>query len=384
VIASKIRTGNIPTILDAYRLIPKGHITTNELDIFSNPDYHVDLKHDDFFVKVVDLRDTVNAEIKKTEKELQQSPTDELYSKLNLNTNLKLALKLMANSTSYGILVESREVKKQDIAGKYNSLPVGVHITSGARLLLAIAEKLGKDRGIEHGLCDTDSFAYALPDDMSFEIFYAKVLECINWFTPLSPYAKQDAIFELESYNYVNGELTPLYLYGVSPKRYVLYNKHEGIYTIRKLSEHAMTSYSTDIEVSLPDDIADIPRNETDTRIYKPDRYCLWYRAIQYAENNSTPYVPSEVWSNQLALEQKTISSPRIYSYHKYIAEIRPFSFFTVTPLSKNKKNKHRYYMPYTRTGKEIYEYLQLGMIREIKTNVVVSEIYIDTIQDRK
>lgn len=384
VVASKIRTGKAPRILDAYRLIPHGSIQTNKLNVLGNSTYNVDLTHDDFFVKVIDLRDGVKAELKQVKLQLKDTPTDELYQRRNYLDNLQLALKLMANSTSYGILVETREVQKQDIAGKYNAQPIGIHITAGARLLLAIAETLGLRRGIEHGLCDTDSFAYAKPDDMSFDAFYANVQDIINWFTPLSPYASKGAIFELEEYNFINGVIAPLYLYGISPKRYVLYNKGENeTYVIRKMSEHGISNFSTDNEIALPDDMLDIPRNEENIRSFRTERYCLWYRAIQYAEKNIAPYVPIELWSSQLALTQKSISSSRLYGYYRYIPEIRPFSFFTMTPQSKNKKNKYRYYMPFISDDSFIQDMLHNGNVRKVKTNEVVCDISIDTLRDR-
>lgn len=384
IIASKIRTGIAPTILDAYRLVPQRSIRTNQIDVLGNKNYHVDLRRDDFFVKVIDLRDSVKSELKQVKQTIKTAPSNELYQRKNFLENLQLALKLMANSTSYGILVETREVERKDIAGKYNAQPIGIHITAGARLLLAIAEKLGLDRSIEHAFCDTDSFAYAKPDDMHEEEFYTKVMECIHWFKPLSPYASSDEIFELEDVNFLNGELTKLYALCVSAKRYVLYNKlSNGTYLIRKMSEHGLPYYLTDFEIALPDDIVDIERDELDKRKYKPERYCLWYRAIQQIEQGNYPTVVKELWSNQLAIEQTTITTPKQYQYFNYIPDVRPFSFFVVTPKSRFKHRRDRYYMPYITNGTMINQLLLEGKVRKVKTNEVVTSVDLDTIQER-
>ena len=323
------------------------------------------------------MRDSVKNELKQIKKQLAVQKTEELYHQKNFLDNLQLALKLMANSTSYGILVETREIERQDIAAKYNAQPIGIHITAGARLLLNIAEKLGKDRNIIHAFCDTDSFAYAQPDTMDNETFHKNVMECIQWYDKLSPYASDSNIFELEEYNYLNGELTDLYALCISAKRYVLYNKlANGKYLIRKMSEHGIPYLLTNNEIELPNDVTDIERDETGVRKFKADRYLMWYRAIEQVENGKELSIPNEVWSMQLALTQVTISTPKQWSYFSYIPDVRPFSFFVTTPKSKDKKNKDVYYMPYIKHAGELNSMLENGLVRKTKINI-------DTIKDR-
>jgi hypothetical protein len=396
VVASKIRTGIALIILDAYKLVPQDSIETNQINVLGNAEYHVNLKNDDFFVKVIDLRDSVKTELKQVKKDINNKPTEELYHRKNFLDNLQLALKLMANSTAYGILVETREVERKDIAAKYNALPIGTHITAGARLLLAIAEKLGLDRGIEHAFCDTDSFAYARPENMSREDFYTNVQDCIKWFNNLSPYASNDSIFELEEYNYgVEGynyleekvypnKIVPLYALCVSTKRYVIYNKLKGDkFLIRKMTEHGIPYYLLNNNMDLPSDVIDIERDETSMRKFKIDRYMLWYRAIEQIEKNIYPIVPNENWSEQYAIEQEVVSTPRVYNYLSYIPNIRPFSFFIVTSQSKFKNRKFRYYMPFINNSSMVNQMLKEGKIRKVFTNEVVTEIEIDSVKER-
>jgi hypothetical protein len=375
VVASYIRTNHIPEIIEAYRLVPNGNINTNKIHVLSNEDFSIDLDKDDFFVKVIDLRDSVKQEIKQIKKQLKSQPANEsdLLARKSFLDNLQLALKLMANSTSYGILVETREINRTDIAGKYNAQPIGIHITAGARLLLAIAEKLGMDRGISYALCDTDSFAYAKPDDMSKEEFYNKVNECITWFNSLSPYASSDEIFELEDVNKWNDEDTELFALCISAKRYVLYNKvpcepyeyQNKIVTwkprIRKLSEHGLPFFLFDMKFPLPSDVLQPVNN-----MWKPDRYLMWYYGILSAELSLPLEIPLDSWSNQPVYKQISITTPHIYNWFPYIPEIRPFSFFCVTPQSKHKSRKQRYYFPYAKHAKYIQVLIQKGLVKII------------------
>ena len=372
-IASKIRTGNVPMVLDAYKLVPIGQIKTNVIHLFGNPDFPIDLATTDFFTRVIDLRDNVKSEMSGIKKQLKLKPDNaqDLQQRFEYLSNLQLALKLMANSTSYGILVETREMQRRDIAGKYNAQPVGVHITSAARLLLAIAEQLGIERGISYAFCDTDSFAYALPDGMETEKFYSLVNECIQWFNPLSPFASQSPVFELEDVNLWEDEPTKLYALCISAKRYVLFNKVScepyefmGVTLtwkprIRKLSEHGLPLFMFDREFPIPDDVLP-PINPK----WKPDRYLMWYYGILQEAIGMDMTVPIMKWSEQIVFKQTTISTPYIYSWFPYIKNLRPFSFFCVTPMSVHTTRKHRYYMPYARNAKQLQSLIDAGDVK--------------------
>ena len=428
IVASKLRTGITPIIVDAYKLVAQGTIPTNKIKILGNDEYNVDLSKDDFFIKVIDLRDKIKSDLKNVEKQIENeinaiSNIEDLYHKQNYLSNLQVALKLISNSTAYGMLVETREILRQDVASNFNAMPLGVHITSCARLLIAIAEKLGTDKGLTHVFCDTDSFAYKKPDNIDRETFFNLVQEIIIWFDTLSPYASKDSIFELEKINFPdknysykeeyvvdNKKLTPLYALCISTKRYVLYNKlKNGQYLIRKMSEHGIPYFLinnnlelndvTNFEIDHTNDIDDIPdnemsdneidneiteieRDETNMRKFKLDRYMLWYRGIQQIEQNIYPKVINEQWSNQIALTQITISTPRVYNSYKHL-DIRPFSFFCVTPKSIYKERKIRYYMPFISNSSLIIKLLENGKIKNIDSDEIVHEINCDTIYDR-
>jgi hypothetical protein len=190
--ASKFLTGKCPEILETVEFIPHGQQTTKIIKIFGDPNYTVDLSKDDFFVKVIELRTTVKVDRNAAQKKYGKGSPE--YARLDA---IQLALKLLANATSYGILVEvvvdeckaevpcmvyhggeaTRRVarKKSDTddskgfkserPGKYFA-PFGGLIPAAGRLLLAIAEVLLRERGLSFMFCDTDSLCPARPEDM--------------------------------------------------------------------------------------------------------------------------------------------------------------------------------------------------------------------------
>ena len=112
------------------------------------------------------------------------------------------ALKICANSTSYGIWMQinvakrskrfdatifghdgesfERETDKAERPGEYFHPLLGSLITGAARLMLAITESLIASHGLEWAFCDTDSMAIAKPDGMAGDEFGRSLpLSCI-------------------------------------------------------------------------------------------------------------------------------------------------------------------------------------------------------------
>ena len=278
VVASKLLTGRVPKILKTITLEPVGiqdGLKTHKF--FGDPKYTIDLTKDDLFQRLIDMRSDV-----KRLKEAGWKPKEQ-------------GLKLCANGTSYGVLIEfivdekdrpvpmniyapgrmiykkARKVERDADGGEAISgfkaerpgrwfAPWGPLIPAGGRLLLAIAEKLAKDRGIRHGFCDTDSMFFCWPDGMSEAMFVARVKEITTWFQELNPYEGGDPLFNLEDVNYLlvrnergeisrnvkgevqidNTKIDPPWLFAVSAKRYVIANKWQGGWIIRKASGHGL------------------------------------------------------------------------------------------------------------------------------------------------
>src|SRR5690606_14412569 len=105
------------------------------------------------------------------------------------NDSFEKTLKIIANSTSYGIFIEvirddvsapeplhvfgpheeCLEVKTKAIEepGRYFHPLLAVLITGAARLMLALAEKQTLNAGLQWAFCDTDSIAIARPEGVS-------------------------------------------------------------------------------------------------------------------------------------------------------------------------------------------------------------------------
>lgn len=254
-IAAKLLTGKAPEVLEAMAFgagAPQEGL--RPINIAGNPAYRVDPYRDDFFKRVIELRQA-------TKRQMNDAPSDE-RDRLDIQQN---ALKICANSTSYGIWVEvnvedrprSRSVTifnstdaqftldtdKSEMPGSYFHPLLATLITGAARLMLAIAERLAADAQLDWSFCDTDSMAFAKPDDMDADDFVARVRTIVDWFEPLNPYEFCGSILKIEDVNdsLDGGGLEPLYCLAISSKRYALFNLTAiGSPIMRKISAHGL------------------------------------------------------------------------------------------------------------------------------------------------
>src|SRR5262249_16230154 len=148
--------------------------------LFGREEYTIDLAHDDLFTRVIDLRTEIKAAVKQAEAAGHDAESTRL-------DGLQQSLKLLANSTAYGVLLEVNEKVHSGRAlpidvygldprrrygnvveqpGPYFAGALGTLIPSAGRLLLALAERLAADRGLTYAMCDTDSMFFARPDRM--------------------------------------------------------------------------------------------------------------------------------------------------------------------------------------------------------------------------
>jgi len=254
-IAAKMLTGKAPVIVEAITFAP-GQVQDGlrAINIGGNPDYHVDPATCDFFKTLIELRQSVKIQ--------QKGASGAEWEAFDTEQN---ALKIAANSTSYGIWVEqnvetrpgrravtvhgstgepfSFKTDKSELPGSYFHPLLATLITGAARLMLAIAERLITDEGLDWCFCDTDSMAIAKPTDMGSEDFTRRATRIVDWFTPLNPYAFHAPILKIEEVNKRLGgdELQPLYCWAISSKRYALFNLDEvGKPVLRKVSAHGL------------------------------------------------------------------------------------------------------------------------------------------------
>ena len=254
-ITAKLLSGKAPKIIEATTFMP-GPMQPNlaAIEISGNPEYRVDPNDTDFFKRVIELRQSIKAR-------RDQSTGDE-RAELDTEQN---ALKIAANSTSYGIFIEvnveigarprattvhsatrdpfTLKTDKSEMPGTFFHPLLGTLITGAARLMLAIAERLVTDEGLDWSFCDTDSIAIAKPDAMPADEFVARAQSVVDWFAALNPYDLPGSILKSEDVNasLETGEAESLYCWAISSKRYALFNiGTDGQPNLRKVSAHGL------------------------------------------------------------------------------------------------------------------------------------------------
>ncbi len=253
-IASKLLTGKAPRIVEAIAFEPgTPQADLCPINIGGNADYRVDPSTADFFKRVIELR-------KETQGRMRDATGDEREA---LDTE-QHALKICANSTSYGIWVQvnvanrsesvpvtihgshgapfTRETDKLEKPGEYFHPLLASLITGAARLMLAITECQIEAQGLEWAFCDTDSMAIAKPGGITDGEFRQRVGAIANWFAALNPYAFGGSILKIEDENACLETADPkrLYCWAISSKRYALFNLSEGRPIMRKVSAHGL------------------------------------------------------------------------------------------------------------------------------------------------
>jgi hypothetical protein len=179
---------------------------------------------------------------------------------------------------------------KAERPGKWFA-PWGALIPAGGRLLLMIAERLIRDRGLIYGFCDTHSMFIGRPLDMPRETFRQKAEEIAGptgWFQALNPYAGGEPLFNFEPHNFSDdGSIEPLFLLAVSAKRYALANDREGQWVIRKASGHGLGHISAPgyNEAALPSHPANKPYKLCNG--LNPKLFCdMWRLAFEAVASN--------------------------------------------------------------------------------------------------
>jgi len=221
VLASKVLTCRSPKILKAIKFLPQG--TQSGLTPIQIVGESTVSPDEDLFLKLREFRE-------RTKKERDQHPAESLeYQRLDTVQNV---LKIIANAASYGIFIEVNtedskceadvyglehfkcRASKTEEFGRFFHPIISTMLTSGARLLLAMAEAWLQQHHGHYAFCDTDS--------MAVSPFHWKKLQ--EYFEPLNPMQDKEPFFKLEDENYdEDHRLRERWFYGISAKRYVLY-----------------------------------------------------------------------------------------------------------------------------------------------------------------
>jgi hypothetical protein len=274
----------------------------------------------------------------------------------------QLALKILANATSYGIFIELNvedadkddapialftsqdrrlvEATKREEPGRYYHPLLATLITGAARLMLALSERLAFDQGLIWAFCDTDSMAFANTGNLPFADFAWRVRSICDWFTPLNPYEREPdkepvSILEIEDQNFSTEnrkqkELEPLFCFAISAKRYALFNlngQNEPI--IRKASAHGLGHFAAPYgdEEEARDD------RESGVRLWEED---VWKQIISVALSER----PGEVnyaFRREMKFPARSrygATRPAVLNWFKcfnegrsYAEQVKPFNF---------------------------------------------------------
>lgn len=333
----------------------------NAINVAGNPDYRVDPYTDDYYRRLIELRN----DVKQRRQTARAAGDHPLAARLDAEQQ---GMKITASSTSYGVLVELNveelskrkiadaygqhgsfltEIDRVEKAGRYfHPLPATL-ITSAARLMLAIAEQLAYEHQLDWALMDTDSIAFTNPHDLSADEFHARVDRIRAWFQQLNPYGNGGGLLELEDVNYAlnpdgsrSDDRRELVCLAVSPKRYELFNIDPFWQpVIRKASAHGLGYLeppykSHQAPKAIPPPAA--PLHELGVERWQHD---VWYLAGHAAIHEHEPRLEQLPGLDRPAMITPSITTPTVAKWFaavnhgvSYTSSLRPFGFL-MTPM---------------------------------------------------
>jgi hypothetical protein len=259
VVALTILSGKPPKIVRAFRIVPKGQQRDLKTVALRGKTV-INPKTDDFFKVVIESRERVKGDETLSESEREA---------------LGFFLKILANSGSYGLFIETtpkrvRDREKMEVfsgesyfpttsqivedKGRWYCPVISSLITSAGRLLLASLECEVTDAGGSYLFCDTDSMAIvasktgglvACPGGSHFlrdgreaikALSYTTVQKIVRRFERLNPYAFTGSILKVEK----DSLRRRIFGYAISAKRYCLFTRESRRVSIETASSHGL------------------------------------------------------------------------------------------------------------------------------------------------
>ena len=359
-IASKLLTGRAPHIVEAIAFGP-GPMQPNlcPINVSGNPQYRVDPAETDFFRRVIELRKATQA--------LMASASGDELAALDSEQH---ALKICANSTSYGIWMQVnvakrakrftatiyghdgkpfiRDTDKAEKPGEYFHPLLASLITGAARLMLAITERQIAAQGLKWAFCDTDSMAIAQPEKMAEDEFRQRVQTITEWFGALNPYDFLGSILKIESENSSLTTCNPerLCCWAVSSKRYALFNlASDGRPILRKVSAHGLGHFLPPYMADNPP--ADIPSPPESVLRSGVERWhCdLWFEIVSaaLAGKPDMPRLDFHPAMNAPAISRYGATAPDLLRWfdgynanRSYRDQVKPFGFLLSLRAKRN------------------------------------------------
>jgi hypothetical protein len=350
-IAAKLLTGKPVQVVEAVAFAP-GPVQSGlrPINISGKAEYAVDPIEDDFYRRLIELRQSVKGR--------RDNANSNEREELEIEQN---AIKIAANSTSYGVFAEinvadraeptglmvhsgtdapfSFDADRVEEPGKFFHPLLASLIAGAARLMLAITETLVTGSELEWSFCDTDSMAIAKPEALGEPEFRKRVQRIVDWFDRLNPYSFGGPILKIEDVNsrIGSGEFASLYCWAISAKRYCLFNLDQaGEPVIRKASAHGLghlrAPYGKD------DPAPDIPAPQVDLGPMKLElwQHDLWWVIVKAALDgqpdrislNYHPALAAPAISRYGATTPELLRWFKTYNVGKrYSEQVKPFGF---------------------------------------------------------
>ncbi len=250
IIASKLLMGHTPIIEDAISFVPVGmQEDLPDEDVAILKEVTVNPRKENLIQKLIEKRF-----------EMQENHENE-FGQIIQNT-----VKIISNTAAYGdyiqvnseparkdggsggfvtvygnekpFSVDARTLQKTETPARHFNPIIGTFLTAGARLVLAAAENIvlqNKDGHVAY--CDTDSIFVSPKHAVQVQEFFQR----------LNPYDNRNVqMFKIEKSD--DGKLLENVLfYGISSKRYVLYDCDHNGFTIHKCMLHGL-GYLLDVD----------------------------------------------------------------------------------------------------------------------------------------
>jgi hypothetical protein len=244
IVASKLLTGRIPKIIEAFRIEPTGVLAGLKPTKLRGV-VEVDPRKQDFFREVIEERKRLSFRTDLSEVERKR---------------LDKALKVLANAASYGIYAEMNRqesdekvrvtchgidaepftstVRHPDVPGEYCFPPLASLITGAARLMLALLEHSVTALGGTYAMEDTDSMAIVATEhggtvsvgdgQNATALSWEQVRQITERLAALNPYNREaipGSVLKREDDNFdpKTGKQRQLYCVTISAKRYALF-----------------------------------------------------------------------------------------------------------------------------------------------------------------
>ena len=238
-IASVIRTKEIPRILKALRLVPHGKQAGMQSVKLRGSMVNIDPYRDDLFRKIIEQRklNKVDKPLYYWLKVFANSIYGFFVELIPDNQNKQISLEIFSGESHFP---DSSDVLENP--GAWFFAPLASLITSAGRLLLAMTEECVAEKGGTYLFCDTDSLAIVSSEKGgNLDIPSAEGMRILSWkevenirerFATLNPYdprAVKGSILNLVDTNFVDSDPVKsrqqLYGYSIAAKRYGLYLK---------------------------------------------------------------------------------------------------------------------------------------------------------------